>query len=57
MAVGSALFLLALPATLPAADAPPKRNVVFLLADDLRPDCLSMFAHPVVKTPKATHSN
>jgi arylsulfatase A-like enzyme len=38
-------------AALHAADAPPKRNVVFLLADDLRPDCLSMFAHPVVKTP------
>lgn len=36
-----------------AAGAPPspQRNVVFLLADDLRPDCLSMFGHPVVKTP------
>jgi arylsulfatase A-like enzyme len=40
-------------AALCAADAPPnpKLNVVFLLADDLRPDCLSMFGHPVVKTP------
>ena len=39
-------------ATLHAADAPPpKRNVVVLLADDLRPDCLSMFGHPIVKTP------
>ncbi len=50
----TAFFLLAimpLP-VLRAADAPPpKRNVVFLLADDLRPDCLSMFGHPVVKTP------
>ncbi len=36
-----------------AADAPPppKHNVVFLLADDLRPDCLGMLGHPVVKTP------
>ena len=36
-----------------AVDVPlcPKRNVVFLLADDLRPDCLGMFGHPVVKTP------
>jgi len=40
-------------AALCAADAPPniKLNVVFLLADDLRPDCLSKFGHPVVKTP------
>ncbi len=36
-----------------AAETPPtpKRNVVFLLADDLRPDCLGKFGHPVVKTP------
>lgn len=39
-------------AALHAADAPPsKRNVVVLLADDLRPDCLGMFGHPIVKTP------
>ena len=40
--------LVALRAETPAA---AKHNVVFLLADDLRPDCLSMFGHPVVKTP------
>ena len=35
-----------------AAEEPlPKRNVVFLLADDLRPDCLGLFGNPVVKTP------
>lgn len=40
------------PQALQAADAgPPKRNVVFLLADDLRPYCLGMLGHPVVKTP------
>jgi len=46
-------LLLVLSATSPAADAPllPKHNVVFLLADDLRPDCLGLFGHPVVKTP------
>ena len=39
-------------AALHAADVPPsKRNVVVLLADDLRPDCLGMFGHPIVKTP------
>lgn len=47
-----AALLLAPLAALHAADAPATRcNVVFLLADDLRPDCLSMFGHPVVKTP------
>lgn len=36
-----------------AADATttPKRNVVILLADDLRPDCLGILGHPIVKTP------
>jgi hypothetical protein len=37
------------PQALQAADAPPpKRNVVFLLADDLRPDCLRKFGHLAV---------
>jgi arylsulfatase A-like enzyme len=38
----------------PAADTPKtasKPNIVFLLADDLRPDCLGVLGHPVVKTP------
>lgn len=34
-----------------AADAPAKPNIVFLLADDLRPDCLGVLGHPIVKTP------
>jgi arylsulfatase A-like enzyme len=37
-----------------AADLPPtapKLNIVFLLADDLRPDCLGVLGHPIVKTP------
>ncbi len=29
----------------------PKYNVVFLLADDLRPDCLGVLGHSIVKTP------
>ena len=27
-------------------------NIVFLLADDLRPDCLGVLGHPIVKTPR-----
>ncbi|MBN8458192.1 MAG: sulfatase-like hydrolase/transferase [Verrucomicrobia bacterium] len=49
-----AALLLALPGVSMAADAPTppaKPNLVFLLADDLRPDCLGMLGHPVVKTP------
>jgi len=30
---------------------PPRPNLVFFLADDLRPDCLGMLGHPIVKTP------
>ncbi len=48
------IFLLLAPlAALHAAESAslPKRNVVFLLADDLRPDCLGLLGHPVVKTP------
>ena len=46
-------LLLAPLVALHAADTPPasKRNVVFLLADDLRPDCLGRLGHPIVKTP------
>ncbi len=28
-----------------------KPNIVFFLADDLRPDCLGVLGHPIVKTP------
>lgn len=30
---------------------PPRPNIVFFLADDLRADCLGVLGHPVVKTP------
>ncbi len=45
--------LVAWPAALLAAgeEKPAKPNLVFLLADDLRPDCLGMLGHPIVKTP------
>ncbi len=54
-----AIALLLSPLTaMRAADAPaagaapaPKLNIVFLLADDLRPDCLGVLGHPIVKTP------
>jgi arylsulfatase A-like enzyme len=41
-------------AFLPAAGtatAAEKPNLVFFLADDLRPDCLGVLGHPIVKTP------
>lgn len=50
-----ATFLIALSifhGTAHAADTPPQKpNIVFLLADDLRPDCLGVLGHPIVKTP------
>ena len=47
-----AALLLAPLAALHAADSKPvKPNIVFLLADDLRPDCLGVLGHPIVKTP------
>ena len=48
------IALLAPLAALHAADTPPpagKPNIVFLLVDDLRPDCLGALGHPIVKTP------
>ncbi|MEI6653964.1 MAG: sulfatase-like hydrolase/transferase [Verrucomicrobiota bacterium] len=50
LARGILLLLAAVHAT--AAPAPvTKPNIVFLLADDLRPDCLGVLGHPIVKTP------
>jgi N-acetylglucosamine-6-sulfatase len=34
-----------------AADAPPRPNIVFILTDDQRWDCLSVAGHPFLKTP------
>jgi arylsulfatase A-like enzyme len=55
-----ALLLLTPLAPLSAAESPPagkpatpgKPNIVFLLADDLRADCLGVLGHPIVKTPQ-----
>lgn len=38
--------------SLRAAEAPAKPlNICFFLADDMRPDCLGVLGHPIVKTP------
>ena len=38
--------------SLRAAETPAKPlNICFFLADDLRPDCLGVLGHPIVKTP------
>lgn len=50
-AVGAAGAALALPQQVWSAPEGRRRNVVFLLADDLRPDCLGVLGHPIVKTP------
>ncbi|MGA2497063.1 MAG: sulfatase-like hydrolase/transferase [Tepidisphaeraceae bacterium] len=47
-----AALLLAPVATLQAVETATKPNIVFLLADDLRPDCLGALGHPIVKTPQ-----
>jgi hypothetical protein len=46
-----ALLVLAGGLAAPAADAPAKPNIVFILVDDLRWDALSCMGHPVAKTP------
>ena len=35
----------------PASLAADRPNVVFILADDMRPDCIGALGHPVVRTP------
>lgn len=42
---------LCLSALLGNAHAADKPNICFFLADDLRPDCLGVLGHPIVKTP------
>jgi arylsulfatase A-like enzyme len=42
---------LSLPCLLQAAEQPSRPNFVFFLADDLRPDCLGVLGHSIVKTP------
>jgi arylsulfatase A-like enzyme len=49
-----AALLMASPSALHAAEKPVtagKPNIVFFLADDLRPDCLGVLGHSIVKTP------
>ena len=36
---------------LPAAKAADRPNVLFLFADDMRPDCIGALGNPVIKTP------
>jgi len=33
------------------AEQQPRRNIVFLLADDMRSDCIRALGHPVIETP------
>lgn len=44
-----ALLALVLPTRVDGAERPV--NVLFLFADDMRPDCIAALGHPVVKTP------
>src|SRR5271170_933487 len=46
-----AALLLAPLATVRAADAPAKPNVLFLFADDQRADTIAALGNPVIKTP------
>ncbi|HEY3322862.1 MAG TPA: sulfatase-like hydrolase/transferase [Planctomycetota bacterium] len=51
---GLALIAVATWALEPVAGNPntaQRLNIVFFLADDLRPDCLGVLGHPIVKTP------
>ena len=50
---GLTLFALGASAAEPSSSPLPSQrpNIVFFLADDLRPDCLGMLGHPIVKTP------
>ena len=43
--------LLCLLAICPRLEAARPPNIVFLLADDMRPDAIGAFGHPVLKTP------
>lgn len=45
------LLLLAAVVSGPRANAAPRPNIVFLFADDMRPDAIAALGHPVVRTP------
>ena len=46
-----ATLLLSPLAAVHAADASQKPNILFILADDMRPDCIHTLGHPIVETP------
>ena len=48
--ISLALFALALAIPAPAAE-PPRLNIVFLLADDMRWDAMGCAGNPIIKTP------
>ena len=47
----STVFAILAAAVVAAAQPAARPNIVFLLADDLRPDCLGVLGHKIVKTP------
>src|SRR5436305_11160201 len=50
-ALALAALFLAPPGAVRAADAPPRTNVLFLIADDQRADTIAALGNPVIKTP------
>ena len=50
--VALALISLSLVSVLPHAQSAERPNVVFILTDDMRWDCMSLAGHPVLKTPR-----
>ncbi|MBI5775248.1 MAG: sulfatase-like hydrolase/transferase [Verrucomicrobia bacterium] len=52
LALGLKIFPnLALPAAEPSRSSSRPPNIILLLADDMRPDCIGALGHPVIQTP------